>query len=350
MGRRKGNGSCDHNLRQLDQSSGCRRVEAGAKPGRPAFTAFQTSKGVDGKSLAEKVESKATIICVGLFLCFVLQAWLQGHFPTERHLLHSRLLEFRSNETSVRVPSAMYDLFDLFDGISFDGQAVDASSWVLLLSGLMAVLVAHRMLRPRQHPKLLFVAASMLSLGIPSVVRLFFDQVLDRNRLALFVDLYPDFVTNCFLLAACAEILIMRRNAPRKARVPFEFVSAITIPLAIWRMSHLGGLEIFRVLIGAASCLALCAICATSIVLRLKNRQDDDNYPLLTAGLFGVFIATNLMRFMPAAKLTVSQIETVLMIGSMIALASIAGLCLLLEGNNGAFDRRLHTTSVNDYE
>jgi hypothetical protein len=243
----------------------------------------------------------------------------------------------------------MYDLFDLFDGISFDGQAVDVSSWVLLLSGLMAVFVAHSMLRPRQHPKLLFVAASMLSLGVPSVVRLFFDQVLDRNRLALFVDLYPDFVTNCFLLAACAEILIARRNAPRNIRIPFELVSAITIPLSIWWMSHLGGFDIFPVLISSSSCLALGAICATAIVLRFKNRHSDDNYPLLTAGLFGVFISTNLMRFMPASKLTVSQIDTILMTGSVIGLANISGLCLLLEGNV-ALDRRLNTTSFNDYE
>jgi hypothetical protein len=243
----------------------------------------------------------------------------------------------------------MYDPFDFFDGISFDGKAVDVSSWVLLLAGLMAVL-AHRMLGQRQHPKLFFVAASLLSLGIPSVVRLFFDQVLDRNRLALFIDLYPDFITNCFLVVACVEILMARCNAPRNAKAPFALVSAITIPPSIWWMSHLGGLGIFPVLIGSSSCLALGAICATSMVLRVKNRHGDDDYPLLTAGLCGVFIATNLMRFMPTSKLTVSEIETVLTTGSVIALANVFGLYLLLEENNVAFDRRLHATSVNDYE
>jgi FtsH-binding integral membrane protein len=221
---------------------------------------------------------------------------------------------------------------------------------VLLLASLLAVLVAHRMLRPRQHPKLLFVAASLLSLGIPSVVRLFFDQVLNRNRMALFVDLYPDFITNCLLVGACAEILMARCNAPRNVKIPFEFAAAITIPLSIWWTSHLGGVDIFPVLIGSASCLALGAICATAIVLRFENRHSDDNYSLLTAGLFGVFIATNLIRCMPASNLTVSQIETVLMTGSVIALASISSLCLLLEGNNVGLDRRLNTTSFEDYE
>jgi fluoride ion exporter CrcB/FEX len=244
----------------------------------------------------------------------------------------------------------MYDRFDFFDGISFDGQVVDVSSWVFLLASLVAVFVVHKMLGRGQRLKLAFVAASLLSLGIPSVVRLFFDQVLDRNRLALFIDLYPDFITNCFLVAACVEILMARCNAPRNVRIPFQFASAITIPLSIWWMSHLGGVDIFPVLIGSSSCIALGAICATAIVLRFKNRHSEDNYPLLTAGLFGVFIATNLMRFMPASKLTLSQIENVLMTGSVIALATISGLCLLLEGNNVALDRRLNITSFNDYE
>jgi hypothetical protein len=115
-------------------------------------------------------------------------------------------------------------------------------------------------------------------------------------------------------------------------------------------MSHLGGVDIFPILIGSCSYLALGAICATAIVFRFKKRRSDDNYSLLTAGLFGVFIATNLLRFMPTSKLTVSQIETVLITGSVIALASISGLCLLFEGNNVGLDRRLNATSFNDYE
>ena len=244
----------------------------------------------------------------------------------------------------------MSDLFDFFDGISFDVKVVDVSSWVFLFASLVAVFVVLKMLGPGQRPKLTWVAASFLSLGIPSVVRLFFDQVLDRNRLALFVDLYPDFITNCLLVGACAEILMARCNAPRNVKILFEFAAAVTIPLSIWWTSHLGGVDIFPVLIGSARCLTFGAICAAAIVLRFKHRHSGDNYSLLTAGLFGVFIATNLIRFLPASKLTVSQVETVLMTGSVIALASISGVCLLLEGNNVGLDRRLNITSFEDYE
>ncbi len=117
-----------------------------------------------------------------------------------------------------------------------------------------------------------------------------------------------------------------RCNAPRNVKILFKFAAAVTIPLSIWWTSHLGGVDLFPVLIGSACCLTFGAICAAAVVLRFKHRHSGDNYSLLTAGLFGVFIATNLIRFLQRLSLQSARSRLYLMTGSVIALASISGV------------------------
>jgi hypothetical protein len=245
----------------------------------------------------------------------------------------------------------MYDFSDFLDDISLDKQVINVSSWVLVFAVLAAIFVTQKILSSKQALRFPFVIAALLSVGIPAVFGLVLDREVGRYqwRLTAFLSLYPDFVTNCLVVAACGEIIIALFKVGAKGSAIFNLVFAGIITFGLWAVSHARSFETVSLLVDFSFWLSLAAVVLAVIPSRFRRSERNHDYLVLNAGLVGVFLAANLLRFTPASNFTVNQIETVSIISAFVALLSMFGLWLLLEGNNIMPDQHLNK-KLNSYE
>jgi hypothetical protein len=241
----------------------------------------------------------------------------------------------------------MLDFSDFFESLLPEPVAIDIPAWMMFAAFVATLCLALKMWKGRYIARFPLFFLTLLSLGLPGIWRLFVNNGLDANpsRVLWIVQMFPDLITNSLIICASGELLINATNQPRRIGIAFNIGAVSLISVECWILGHLDWNHLsvlVEVAFGAA--LSLAALCPFLIFFKSrKARSMDSTNWLLTGAIAGSFLSANLMRFVPSASFTVSQIEGTTAIASTVSLLVIAGFWFFLESGDSLSNFQLNT-------